>query len=171
MAGSVTNINSTGCPENGGDQNLLQNQLITSHYCTSAGYVCSDSSKYCPDITSPAEKDQGDFKITLNDGPVEFSIKDSSTDQGVSFYPKVDSFSIASREVLRENQKSFSEEPSDPRIYIYEVIGPGYSKTWVHSSLKQYIEARPWLLSMLSMSILRPSYYRNTLIHIPGGGT
>ena len=39
---------------------------------------------------------------------------------------------------------------------------------WVHSSLRQYIEARPWLLEILSLNILSPTYYRDTLIHIPG---
>jgi hypothetical protein len=70
---------------------------------------------------------------------------------------------------LLKNQKSFELEKLDPRLYIYEVFGIGYSKTWVHSSLKQYIEVRPWLLSVLSLSILKPKYIRNTLVHIPGG--
>ena len=38
---------------------------------------------------------------------------------------------------------------------------------WVHSSLEQYIQARPWLISMLSLNILSPTYIRNQLIHIP----
>ena len=40
---------------------------------------------------------------------------------------------------------------------------------WTHSSLKQYIEARPWFISLLSVNLLRPTYYRSTLVHIPGG--
>ena len=38
---------------------------------------------------------------------------------------------------------------------------------WVHSSLEQYIQARPWLISMLSLNILTPTYIRDRLIHIP----
>ena len=37
----------------------------------------------------------------------------------------------------------------------------------MHSSLKQYIQARPWLISMLSFNILTPKYFRDRLIHIP----
>ena len=48
-------------------------------------------------------------------------------------------------------------------------FSPGYAKMWVHSSLKQYIQARPWLLSLLSLNLLRPEYYPFPLIHIPGG--
>ena len=51
---------------------------------------------------------------------------------------------------------------------MYPTVSPGYARMWVHSSLKQYIEARPWIIEILSLSILSPTYYRDTLIHIPG---
>jgi len=93
----------------------------------------------------------------------------STTTASASFIPTLDTFSVTSQQVLKENKDDFSTEPEDPRIYLYETVSPGYTKMWTHSSLKQYIQARPWLISLLSLNLLRPAYYRDTLIHIPGG--
>ena len=101
------------------------------------------------------------------DGPVVFNIQDSSTTAHITFLPDTDTFTVSSLNILQQNKEDSETEPSDSRLYIYEVVGPNYSKVWVHSSLKQYIEARPWFVSILSMSLLSPTYYRNSLIQIP----
>jgi hypothetical protein len=107
--------------------------------------------------------------LKLKDGPIQFINKESIFTEKVFYYSDYDMFNSASRKQLQAVRSDFEHDSSDPRLYIYEVYGIGYSKTWVHSSLKQYIEARPWLLAMLSLSILKPSYYRETVVHIPGG--
>jgi len=133
------------------------------------GYVCSRESGECSSKTNSLNQVKGDFNLTLNDGPIQFSIRDAPILQSERYSQQYDSFSVSSQKILLKNKINFSSEPSDPRIYIYEVVSPDYSKTWVHSSSRQYIEARPWLLSMLSVSILKPAYIRKTLVHIPGG--
>jgi hypothetical protein len=121
--------------------------------------VCSNA---CPGIgTIPA------LAITLNDGPIVLTIKDSATTTTKSYLPTFDDFAITSSIKLTENKNDFSTDSYDPRIYIYEIVSPDYKKMWVHSSKMQYIEARPWLLSLLSVSILKPKYLRGTLIHVP----
>lgn len=70
--------------------------------------------------------------------------------------------------MLADQKTDFSSYTNDARVYLYPTVSPGYSRMWIHSSLKQYIQARTWLLSFLSFGILEPTYYRNTLIHIPG---
>ena len=111
---------------------------------------------------------QGSFTITLDDGPVQFLIDGSTTTASLTYTPTYDQFAITSQITLTENKNDFSSYTSDPRIYLYPTVSPGYARMWVHSSLKQYIEARPWIIEILSLSILSPTYYRDTLIHIPG---
>jgi hypothetical protein len=131
--------------------------------------VCSDSASSCPSSGTSATSDQGNFTVTLDDGPIQFLIDGSSTSASSTYIPTLDTFAITSQKTLTDNKEDFNTEPQDPRIYLYEVISPGYSKMWTHSSLKQYIEARPWLISFLSLNLLKPTFYRDTLIHIPGG--
>jgi hypothetical protein len=131
--------------------------------------VCSDSASSCPSSGTTVTSSQGDFTVTLDDGPIQFLIDGSSTSASSTYIPTLDTFAITSQKTLTDNKEDFSTEPQDPRIYLYEVISPGYSKMWTHSSLKQYIEARPWLISFLSLNLLKPTFYRETLIHIPGG--
>ena len=138
-----------------------------SSKCISSGYVCSDKATNCPEASDPVQPGQSVLNIKLADGPVVLNIQDSPPTEHVTFFPATDTFANSSLNVLQKNKKDFSEESSDSRLYIYDVIGPGYSKVWAHSSLKQYIEARPWFVSILSMSLLSPNYYRDTLIHIP----
>ena len=111
---------------------------------------------------------QGSFTIKLDDGPVQFLIDGSTTTASLTYTPTYDQFAITSQITLTENKNDFSSYTSDPRIYLYPTVSPGYARMWVHSSLKQYIEARPWIIEILSLSILSPTYYRDTLIHIPG---
>ena len=168
LSGGKVNQQSTLCSSEATTLSELKS-MSTENYCSTSGYVCSSEIVACPTFNSPLIQSQGSFNILLKDGPVQFTIDGSKPITNVSFYNSKDSFNFASQKVLEQNKENFGSEPLDPRIYIYEIIGPNYSKTWVHSSMKQYIEARPWLLSILSLSILRPKYFRDTLIHIPGG--
>jgi hypothetical protein len=119
--------------------------IDTSTYCTSELYVCSDSSTIaCPGSGTAASATQGDFTITLNDGPVQLLIDGSANGATSTYAPTQDTFSISSQILLSDNKIDFSSDDKDSRIYIYEVISPGYTKLWTHSSLKQYIQARPW---------------------------
>jgi hypothetical protein len=119
--------------------------IDTSTYCTSELYVCSDSSAIaCPGSGTAASATQGDFTITLDDGPVQLLIDGSANGATSTYAPTQDTFSISSQILLSDNKNDFSSDNKDSRIYIYEVISPGYTKLWTHSSLKQYIQARPW---------------------------
>ena len=130
-------------------------------------YVWSSLAASCPSSGTAVTSGQGSFKITLDDGPVQFLIDGSTTGSSVTYNPTFDSFAITSQIQLSNDKSDFSSYSNDPRLYLYEVISPNYKRMWVHSSLKQYIEARPWLIAMLSMNILSPKYIRNRLIHIP----
>ena len=123
-------------------------------------YVCSDSSFSCPAAGTASTSSQGDFTITQNDGPIQFLIDQSATSSSLTFNPFSDSFAKTSQFVLQRNNEDFSSDETDPRIYIYSVISPEYERLWVHSGLAQYIQARPWLLSIFSLSILKPKYIR-----------
>ena len=139
----------------------------TSTYCQSILYVCSSLAASCPSSGTAVTSGQGSFTITLDDGPVQFLIDGSTTGSSVTYNPTFDSFSITSQIKLSSEKTDFSTYPNDPRIYLYEIISPQYKRMWVHSSLRQYIEARPWMISLLSLNILTPSYIRSRLIHIP----
>ena len=158
----------TNCPtQTTRDAGITGTYIDTTTYCKSITYVCDDTAGACPVAGTAVAGGQGDFTITQDDGPVEFSIQGSSTGSSATYNPTFDTFAITSQILLTENKADFTTEPNDPRIYLYEVISPGYARMWAHSSLRQYIEARPWLLSMLSLSLLQPRYLRHTLIHIP----
>ena len=123
-------------------------------------YVCSDSSSSCPAVNTAATSNQGDFTITQNDGPIQFLIDESVTTSSLTFNPFSDSFAKTSQYVLDQDNNDFSSDETDPRIYIYSIVSPGYERLWVHSGLAQYLQARPWLLSIFSLSILKPKYIR-----------
>jgi hypothetical protein len=129
--------------------------------------VCSDASAACPASGAAISAGQGDFTIQLDDGPVQFMIDGSTTNASITYAPTFDTFTVSSQLQIGVNKADFESEPGEPRLYIYEVVSPGYAKMWAHSSLKQYIQVRPWLLSILSLSLLKPAKERYTLIHIP----
>ena len=142
--------------------------IDTSVYCQSALFVWSDLASSCPASGTAVSSGQGSFKITLDDGPVQFLINGSTTTASLTYTPTYDQYAITSQILLTSKKNDFSSYPSDPRIYLYPTVSPGYARMWIHSSLKQYIQARPWLLTILSLSVLQPTFYRYTLIHIPG---
>jgi hypothetical protein len=39
-------------------------------------------------------------------------------------------------------------------------FGPNYFKFWTYSTRKAFIEARPWLLAVVSASLLKPPVER-----------
>ena len=123
-------------------------------------FVCSNSSSSCPVAATTPSSSQGSFTITLDDGAVQFLIDGSTTTNSISYLPEFDQFSVTSQILLADNTEDFETDSTDPRIYLYEVSSPNYNRMWVHSSSRQYIEARPWLLSLLSLTILRPTYIR-----------
>ena len=170
VSGNEVKTVDSNCPtQTTRDAGISGTFINTATYCSSELYVCSDSAGSCPASGTAAAAGQGSFTITLDDGPVQLLIDGSSLTQSSWYGPTLDTMTISSQIKLSENKDDFSTEPQDPRIYLYEVVSPGYAKMWTHSSLKQYIEARPWLISLLSVNLLRPTYYRDTLVHIPGG--
>ena len=169
VAGATVNTIDTNCPSSlTRDAGFTGTFIDTSTYCKSVLYIWSNSASSCPASGAAATSGQGSFTITLDDGPVQFLIDGSTITASVTYTPTYDQFSITSQIQLTKNKADFSSYPSDPRIYLYSTISPKYERMWLHSSLKQYIEARPWLLSILSLSVLQPSYLRYPLIHIPG---
>ncbi|CAI2386021.1 unnamed protein product [Moneuplotes crassus] len=168
VAGHIVNNVDTSCPDQATrDAGISSTFIDTSSYCHSELYVCSNSSSSCPISGTTASSNQGDFKLTLNDGPVQFIIDASSAKSTSTYLPKFDTFAVTSQNQLRENKESFSGDQKDPRMYIYELSSPSFSQTWIHLFLKQYLQARVWLISILSLNFLTPSTYRYTLIHIP----
>ena len=169
VAGATVNTVDTNCPSSSTrDAGFTGTFIDTSVYCKSVLYVWSNSTSSCPASGTAVTSGQGSFTITLNDGPVQFLIDGSTTTASVTYTPTYDQYSITSQIQLIKNKAGFSSYPSDPIIFLYSTISPGYERMWLHSSLRQYIEARPWLLSIFSLSILQPNYLRYTLIHIPG---
>jgi hypothetical protein len=169
IAGATVNTADTNCPTQATrDAGISGTYVDTTTYCQSDLYVCSDSSGSCPASGAAVGGGQASFTITQDDGPVQILIDGSTTTASSTYLPTFDTFAITSQILLTENKNDFSTETNDPRMYLYETISPGYTRMWVHSSLRQYVEARPWLLSMFSLSLLQPNYHRHTLIHIPG---
>ena len=169
VAGATVNTVDSGWPSTSTRNSGYTGTYVdTSSYCTSTLYVWSNSASSCPTSGTAVSSGQGSFTITLDDGPVQFLIDGSTTTASLTYTPTYDQFAITSQILLSNAKIDFSSYTSDPRIYLYPTVSPGYSRMWVHSSLRQYIEARPWLLEILSLSVLSPTYYRNTLIHIPG---
>ena len=141
--------------------------IDTSIYCQSDLYVCSNSSASCPNSGDPISSGQAEFSITLNDGPIQFLIDGSSTNAGVTYNPTFDTFSVTSQNLLRKNAEEFSNDPNSPNLYAYTMVNPRYAQTWIHLFLKQYLQVRPWVISMLSLNLLHPKYIYLTLVHIP----
>lgn len=166
---AINNVDTGTCPTQAQrDAGITGTYIDTSTTCIGTMYVCADStSGTCPASGTAVGAGQGSFTITQDDGPIQFLIDGSSTGVSKTFLPTFDNYAITSQVILSDNNADFTSNSNDPRMYLYETVSPGYRRMWVHSSLGQYIEARPWLLSLLSLSILQPSYIRNTLIHIP----
>ena len=168
IAGTTVNTVDSNWPSQSTRNSGISGTYVdTTTYCQSILYVCSNSAASCPSSGTAVSAGQGSFTITLDDGPVQFLIDGSTTTSSSTYNPTFDSFAITSQILLSSYKSDFSSYPKDPRIYLYQVISPGYKRMWVHSSLEQYIQARPWLISMLSLNILTPTYIRNRLIHIP----
>jgi len=170
VSGNAVNSDDTDCPTDEERAAGVSGTFVnTATYCESTLFVCSDAAGACPASATAVAAGQGSFTITLDDGPVQFLIDGSTTTASSTYIPTLDTFAISSQIKLTENKDDYSTEPEDPRIYLYEVVSPGYAKMWSHSSLKQYIEARPWFISLLSVNLLRPTFARDTLVHLPGG--
>ena len=169
IAGATINTVDSGWPSSSKrDSGFTGTYVDTTSYCVSTLFVCSNTAVSWPASGAAVLSGQGSFKITLDDGPVQFLIDRSTTTASLTYTPTYDQFAITSQILLNDNKNDFGSYSSDPRIYMYPIVSPGYERMWVHSSLKQYIQARPWLLSVLSLGVLKPTYYRKTLIHIPG---
>lgn len=169
VAGATVNTVDSGCPSTATRNSGFTGTYVdASSYCQSTLYVCSNSAASCPASGTAVSAGQGSFTITLDDGPVQFLIDGSTTTASLTYTPTYDQFAITSQITLTDNKNDFSSYVADPRIYLYPTVSPGYARMWVHSSLNQYIQARPWLLEVLSLSVLSPTYYRYALIHIPG---
>jgi len=169
-AGAAINANNgASCPtQSARDIGISGTYIDTTSTCVVDMWVCADStSGSCPAAGTAVGAGQGSFTIVQDDGPIQFLVDQSTTTVSNTFNPTFDTFAITSQILLGENKVDFSTNVNDPRMYLYEVMSPGYKRMWAHSSLIQYIEARPWLLSLLSLSILQPNYLRSTLIHIP----
>ncbi|CAI2364557.1 unnamed protein product [Moneuplotes crassus] len=169
IASKTINTVDSNCPDQKQRDIGITTKIIdTSKYCKSELYMCSDLAEECPQAKEIPEAWQGNFDITLNDGPVQILIDGSTIENSVSYNPTLDTFAVSSQNQLRTNKEEFSKEDKDPKIFIYELVSPGYSQTWLHSFLKQYLQARPWVISLVSLNFLSPEYSYNTLIHIPG---
>jgi hypothetical protein len=81
--------------------------------------------------------------------------------------PFENQFIATSIDVLNSNNQEFSDRIKEPILYVYDVQGPEYQKVWVHSSRRQFIEARPWVMYLISLGILNPEYVHDTIIEIP----
>ena len=168
IAGATINTVDSNWPSTSTRNSGISGTYVdTSSYCQSILYVCSNSASSCPASGTAISAGQGSFTITIDDGPFQFLIDGSTTASSSTYNPTFDSFAITSQIKLSSYKTDFSSYPYDPRIYLYEIVSPGYKRMWVHSSLEQYIQARPWLISLLSMNILTPTYIRKQLIHIP----
>ena len=170
IAGDVVNTQDSDCPtETERALGITATVVDPVTWCTSVLYVCSDNAGSCPASGTTPIPGQTSITITLNDGPVNFQIDGSKTTQNVAYGPDKDTLAVTSQNDIRTNAEDFSNAPKESRIYIYEVVGPFYQRMWVHSSLRQYLEIRPWLISLLSVTLLKPAYERGTLIYIPRG--
>ena len=169
VAGATVNTVDSGWPTTATRNSGYTGTYVdTSSYCQSTLYVWSNSAASCPASGTAVSSGQGSFTITLDDGPVQFLIDGSTTTASLTYTPTYDQYAITSQILLSDQKSDFSSYTNDARVYLYPTVSPGYSRMWIHSSLKQYIQARTWLLSFISFGILEPTYYRNTLIHIPG---
>ena len=168
VAGQTINSVDTSCPdEETREAGITSTFIDTSTYCQSDLYVCSNTSTSCPTPVTPPSASQGDFQLTLDDGPIQFLIDSSATPVSSTFAPKFDTFAVTSQNKLRENKEEFSADSEDSRMYFYEIVSPNLAEIWIHIFLKEYLEARVWLISVLSLNFLTPTTFQNSLIHIP----
>ena len=173
IAGATINTVDSGWPTTSTRNTGFTGTYVNaSSYCTSTLYVWSNSASSCPASGTAVSSGQGSFTITLDDGPVQFLIDGSTTTTSLTYTPTYDQFAITSQILLTDNKKDFSSYTSDARIYLYLTVSPNYSRMWVHSSLKQFIQARPWLLSFLSLGVPLQStieilWYISRDLHVP----
>jgi hypothetical protein len=154
----VENNADSGCTSINRDSDHSSDTIDTTSYWTSDIKVCSIGT--CGII-------QGTFDIKIDTGPIAFSIDGDSSAATKSYLPSKNQFTATSIHVLNENKEEFSDRSKDPILYVYDIKGPEYRKVWVHSSKRQFLEAKPWIMFLLSAGILNPSYYYDTLIEIP----
>ena len=168
VAGTTVNTVDTNCPSAAvRTAGITATTVDTTTYCLTELYVCN--SAVCPASGAAIVAGKGNFLITLDDGPVQFLIDGSSTGASINYLPDTDTFSVTSQNLLRENNADYTDDTNSPRMYVYEVSSPGYAHPWIHLFHKQYLQARPWLMSILSFNFLSPVYFKQNLIHIPSG--
>lgn len=110
------------------------------------------------------------YTIVLEDGVVgvNYNLTDrSTTTASHSYFPLNENWSPASQYDLEDLNLGLSTNSKSTWMYTYDVFAPEYAEGWVHTTKKQYITARPWLLSILSATILKPKYIHTSLIYIP----
>ena len=168
VAGTTVNTVDTNCPSAAvRTAGITATTVDTTTYCLTELYVCN--SAVCPASGTAIAAGKGNFLITLDDGPVQFLIDGSTTGASINYLPDTDTFSVTSQNLLRENNADYTDDTNSPRMYVYEVSSPGYAHPWIHLFHKQYLQARPWLMSILSFNFLSPVYFKQNLIHIPSG--
>ena len=92
-----------------------------------------------------------------------YSESSSST---INYMPTHQVFNVDSYVRIAEFSSLLQANSEDNRMFRMGLSGVNYNQTWVYSSKKQYIEARPWLLSSISLSILKPTTLSYLLIPV-----
>ncbi|CAI2361318.1 unnamed protein product [Moneuplotes crassus] len=168
IAGATVHTSDTSCPTQAQrEQGITATTIDTTSYCLSELYVCSNLSTSCPASGTVATSAQGDFSLTLDDGPIQFVIDSSPTTASVTYAPTLDTLSVTSQNQLRTHKEAFSRDSKSTKMFVYEISSPNFAHTWIHLFSKQYLQARVWLISILSMNLLKPTMEKHSLIHIP----
>ena len=169
MAGTSTQAISTGsgCPSasvRAANVTVVNNDLDSSRSCTITANICNTGSCASSEPTS-ATTTISKLTITLNDGPVQLAYSESSSST-INYLPTHQVFNVDSYVRIAEFSSLLQANSEDNRMFRMGLSGVNYNQTWVYSSKKQYIEARPWLLSSISLSILKPTTLSYLLIPV-----
>ena len=158
-----------GCPTDedlAEDLPIIHGELDLTSECTVQVAVCGGELT-CPTTTEDFSDTAMNLVISLQDGPVQVCLNsvELSTLKAEQRNPKFKSFgfirsilnfNIFSRKVFSDLDDAVSASPDSDIFSIFKVSDPSYYGYWIYSTRKSYIFARPWLLSILSASLLKP---------------
>ena len=146
--------NSSGCPNatrRASEIPMQGNVVDPSAECSLKSIICATGTN-----CSEGVNNQQETTITLKDGPIQIRMKDQIGYMAESFLPDQPTLNAYTIRRLSEYKTLMEENEELDYITKLDIRGPSYTELWIHSTKNTYLYARPWVLSLLSLSILLP---------------
>ena len=148
--------NSSGCPDITRRKRGIE-EIDADSECSVKSIICNSQTERTECVEGMSG--QQETNITVEDGPIQITMKDYyiyTSYMIQSFLPSAPTLNLYTIQLLSEYKTLIEENEQLDYIAKLDLRGPKYKELWIHSTKNTYLYARPWLLSLLSLSILLP---------------